>query len=151
MNVNDRVLAQSQADVERYRFEQLYKKGVVTDDDIVTLMKQDDNYGITFFDKKYTEKDMYLKRIFRMPYILCDQELSDKVKLLLPKFLKRLYNLQLNEYNHNYLNGEYSVVEYQSLCENLYYKMYESSEDGKSIVETGKAVGMQNKALVFKG
>ena len=151
MDINKKIVISDQIEVERYRFEQLWKKGLITEQDILMLMNQDDNYGITFYDKKYTEKDLYLKRIFRKPYVLCDQELTPNLKLLLPMFLERLYNLEMNEYNHRFLSREYSYSEYYSLCEILDFKMYESSKDGKSIRKTGKAYGVNNKTLALKG
>lgn len=151
MNINQKIILQDQTDVERYRFEKLWEKGLITERDIIMLMNQDDNYGITFYDREYSDKEKYLKMLFRKPYVLCDQELTDNLKMLLPMFLERLYNLEMSEYKTRLDVGEYTKAEYKSLVQILTYKMYKSSKDGISIQKSGKIASVRNKTLVLKG
>lgn len=140
-----------QIERERYFLEELLKNNYITERDIIVLMNQDDNYGITFSDKEYSKKELYLKKLFRKPYLLCDQEVSDNVKQLLPTFLDRLYNLELNELKFHLDNHEYTKEYFDEVSSILHFKIYESSKDGKSIEKTGKACGVKKKVLCLKG
>ena len=110
-------------------------------------MNQCDEYGVTPSNKDYSEKELYLKMLFTKPYLLCDQNISDNVKKLLPIFLERMYNLELNSPNNHLKGNDFTYREYREALDTLKYKMYESSEDGRSIKENGTCVGVNEKIL----
>ena len=143
----NKLVLQTVIDRDRYVLETLLIKGLITEKDIINLMNQDDNYGISFLDKELSYKEKYLKSLFRKPYLLCDQNVSDNVKKLLPMFLDRMFNLELNELKHHLEDNDYTKVEYNEILSILIYKMYESSNDGISIRETGYAVGIKDNVL----
>ena len=136
-----------QIEKERYKLEQLLKRGYITERDLLLLMNQNDNYGITISDENYSKKELYLKKLFRQPYLLCDQDLPENIKKLLPIFLERLYNLEYNELKYRLDNYELTKKDFDEITSVLYFKMYESSKDGKSI----KKNGINDKVLVLKG
>ena len=134
-------------DRQRYNLEQLLENNCITERDIILLMNQDDNYGISLTNEDYSDKELYMKRLFRKPYLLCDQNVSDNIKKLLPVFLERLYTLELNSLNTHLLEQDFTYREYREALDALKYRMYESSEDGKSIEKNGKCVGINEKVL----
>ena len=147
----NKIVEQIVIDRERYYLEKLLGDGNITEKDIINLMNQEDNYGIIFTDKDYDEKEIYLKKLFRKPYLLCDQNVSGNIKKLLPSFLDRLYNLELNSLNSHLLERDFTYAEYVEALTALKYKIYGSSNDGKSIEENGRCVGVDDKVLVLKG
>jgi len=146
----NRKLKQMCIDKERYKLETYLEKGLITEKDIITLMSKEPNYSISFHDKKYNNKELYLKMLYRHPYLLCDQNVSEKVKKLLPVFINSLYALELNEISTRLINHDLTKEEFNFRIENLNFCMYESSEDGKSIKETGKCVGINDNVLKLK-
>ena len=147
----NRNLKQMCIDKERYRLETYLKKGLITEKDIVFLMSQKPSFSISFNDKKYSDKELYLKKIYRHPYLLCDQDISENIKKLLPYFINSLYVLELNELINKLNNHELTKEEYYFRLENLNFCMYESSEDGKNIKKNGKCVGINENVLILKG
>lgn len=137
-------------DRQRYLLEEMLEKDLITEKDIIFLMNQDDNFGIIFSDKKYSKKELYLKKIFRQPFLLCDQNVSDNIKKLLPIFLDRMYNLELNEWKYKLDNQECTKEEFDDMSSILYFQMYESSKDGICIKNTGHAYGIKEDILVLK-
>ena len=62
------------------------QNGLITEDDIISLLKKDINYGVRNLQSYQSPKNKMLKNIFNCPFLLCDQEiLSDELKLLLPQ------------------------------------------------------------------
>ena len=143
----NKLVLQTVIDKDRYVLENLLLKGIITEKDLIILMNQDENYGITLSDKELSNKERYLKYLFRKPYLLCDQDVSENIKKLLPVFLERMFNLELKELKQHLDDNEYTIKEYNEILSILIYKMYESSEDGKSIKNTGHAVGVEGNAL----
>ena len=143
----NKIAEQLVIDKERYILERLLEKKYITEKDIIQLMNQDNSYGIFISSSDFSDKDLYMKKLFRKPYLLCDQNVSDNIKKLLPIFIDRLYNLELNSLNNHLLENDLTYGEYREALLKLKYKMYESSEDGKSIKENGNCVGINDKVL----
>jgi len=116
------------------------QSGLITDQDIINLLKRDINYGIRAVTISQNPKKVMLKNIFNCPFLLCDQDmLSIEIKQLLPYFLSSRYETE-KETLRVYLEQAFiDENEYYEELENLKFFYYESSNDGKCILETGHA------------
>ena len=116
------------------------QNGLITEQDIINLLKKDVNYGIRMVSSQKNAKSAMLKNIFNCPFLLCDQDmLSIEFKQLLPYFLISRYETE-KETLRVYLEQTFiSEDEYNEELENLKFFYYESSNDGKCILETGNA------------
>ena len=115
--------------------------GLITEEDIISLLTKDINYGVRTVNVARNPKKSMLKNIFNCPFLLCDQDgLSIEIKQLLPYFLSARYQ---NEKDVLKIYLEQTFLdenEYNKELENLKFFYYESSNDGKNILETGHAI-----------
>lgn len=114
------------------------QSGLITEQDIINLLRKDINYGLRTVNALQNSKIAMLKNIFNCPFLLCDQEmLSVEIKRLLPYFLSSRYETE-KETLHVYLEQTFiDENEYNEELDNLKFFYYESSNDGKCILETG--------------
>lgn len=124
------------------------QNGLITEEDIINLLNKDINYGVRNLQSYQTSKNKMLKNILNCPFLLCDQDmLSNEIKILLPHLLSARYNTEkdaLKVYLEQCLIDE---NEYNEELENLNFFYYESSNDGKSILETGHAIFEKHQVI----
>lgn len=117
------------------------ESGLINEEDIINLMKKDTNYGLRIFKGSNNPKKAMLKNIFNCPFLLCDQkQLSDNVKMLLPYLLNTRYSVEKDNLKIYLEQGFIDEREYIEELEKLTFFYYETSNDGKSILETGHVV-----------
>lgn len=115
--------------------------GLITEGDIIDLLKKDINYGVRIYNVSGDPKKAMLKNIFNCPFLLCDQDkLSVEIKQLLPYFLSSRYETEKDVLRIYYEQAFIDENEYNEELENLKFFYYESSNDGKSILENGQVV-----------
>lgn len=115
--------------------------GLITEGDIIDLLKKDINYGVRIYNVSGDPKKAMLKNIFNCPFLLCDQDkLSVEIKQLLPYFLSSRYETEKDALRIYYEQAFIDENEYNEELENLKFFYYESSNDGKSILENGQVV-----------
>lgn len=114
--------------------------GLITEEDIINLLKKDINYGIRNFRTYQGTKNQMLKNIFNCPFLLCDQDmLSNEIKMILPHLLSSRYNTEKDVLKVYLEQAFIDENEYEEELDNLKFFYYESSNDGKCILETGHA------------
>ena len=143
----NKVVVQLMIEKERNTLRNLLEKGQITEGDIILLMAQDLDYCMKLSDKNCTGKDLYLKNLYKKPYLLCDQNISDSIKKLLPYFMNKIYESELKILNSRLKNRDYTVEEYNEKYTMLHYSMYESSLDGQSIERCGRVEGINEFVL----
>lgn len=112
--------------------------GVITEDDIMGLLRVKGNYGFKYKDRIHAYKSSVLRNIFNCPFILCDQEdLSFVIKKTLPFLLNARYEMEIEELNSQLELNYISEDEYIEKKKILKFCYYESSIDGKSVLKTG--------------
>jgi len=122
------------------------QNGLITEDDIISLLKKDINYGVRNLQSYQSPKNKMLKNIFNCPFLLCDQEiLSDELKLLLPHLLSARYNTEKDALKVYLEQCFIDENEYNEELDNLNFFYYESSNDGRSILESGHAIFEKNQ------
>ena len=125
--------------------------GWITDEDLMNIFlvcDKNSNYGLI---SPKTKKEVLLKDIYNSPFILCDIDcLSSNIKKLLPNLLSYRYEQEKAEINYLYSINEISKCEYQKKLDDLKYYYYESTMDGKNILETGKCIGITDNVLKLK-
>lgn len=116
------------------------QNGLITEQDIINLLRKGINYGVRTVNVSGDPKKAMLKNIFNCPFLLCDQDiLSIEFKQLLPHFLSSRYETE-KETLRIYLEQAFiDENEYHEELDNLKFFYYESSNDGKCILETGHA------------
>lgn len=127
-----------QIEQARNTFKSDFINGVITEEDILGLLKVKGDYGFKYRDSFHTYKSNVLRSIFNSPFVLCDQDdLSLLVKKFLPFLLGARYDMEIEELQGQ-LNLEYiSEEEYVEKKKLLKFCYYDSSLDGKSILKTG--------------
>ena len=114
--------------------------GLITEEDIIGLLKKDINFGVRNLNTSKDPKKMMLKNIFNCPFLLCDQPaISNELKELLPYLLGARYNTELDNLKVYLEQGFIDEKEYIEAEEELKFFYYEYSFDGRSILETGHA------------
>lgn len=114
------------------------ENGFISENDLINLLTADKNYGLKTKNKHYSYKKSLLISIFNSPFVLCDQEnLSLNVKQILPLFLNSRYDMELEQLNLYYNQGDMSEEEYSEEKKLLKYCYYGSSIEGKSILKNG--------------
>ena len=146
---NELIVMFVRIDRDRYKLEQILQKNIITDDDIFSLLRKNALYG--FIKPKNKDiKDYWLKQIFNAPYLLCDQNVSDNVKKILPLLLEKIFIYNKEDLDNKYKNKYITKQEYLNSIEFLNQVFYNSSEDGKSIINTGFALGISDNVLKLK-
>lgn len=111
------------------------RNGLITEKDIVGLLKVDSDYGHTK-QGKLSYKESALKQIYNCPFLLCDQvHLSCRVSSILPIFLNIRYDMELDELDELLETEQISFDEYMDAKEMLKFCYYWSSKEGKEIME----------------
>ena len=111
---------------------------LILEEDILHLLSVKSDYGFKYKDKIHNYKSSVLRNIFNCPFILCDQEyLSLEIKQVIPILLARRYNMEINELNNLFKEGYITKEEYLIELELIKFCYYESSNDGKSILNKG--------------
>lgn len=114
------------------------ENGLIKENDILSLLKVDSEYGYIKRQGRLYYKESVLKQIYNCPFLLCDQELlSKKVKSIIPIFLNTRYDMELDELDILVETGQISYDEYLNLKEMLKFCYYESSNEGKEILKKG--------------
>ena len=135
---NDKKKIITQIDTARFILSSKLQNESINDNDILSLFEESSDYGVTKI-KNISNKEKLKKEIFNYPFLLCDQDcLSDSVKKSLQLFLKRRYNMELNELEYLLESGQISQDEYLDSKEMLKFCYYETSWDGKRMVERKK-------------
>jgi hypothetical protein len=133
-----REVQQKLFNVEKKRIElsRMMELGMITDEDILNLIKLDVNYGLRINRTEDNPKKLMLKNIFNCPFLLCDQKnLSNNIKMVLPYLLNARYNVEKNNLKIYLEQNLIDDVEYENTMDELNFFYYESTHDGKSILE----------------
>ena len=126
---------------KRNELELALQTGLILEEDIIDLIKKDTNYGVKVHNISGNPKEAMLKNIFNCPFLLCDQDmLSPEFKKLLPCFLSARYEAEKDILRLYFEQTFLDEDEYKEELENLKFFYYESSNDGKSILETGHVI-----------
>lgn len=114
---------------------ELLLNGLIKEEDIIKLFSQNLDYGFRKNKERLSYKEKILKEIFNSPFVLLDQQnLSARVKYLLPYFLEARYDMEKNTIDY-YLEKAYmSEEEYTKEIDELEFCYYRSSNDGKKIL-----------------
>ena len=126
--------------IEKARIELAFelKKGLITEKDIISLSQKDMEYMFKYSNKSSNYNKSVLRNILSCPFLLCDQDdLSLDIKKLLPYFLDSRYKIEQEELKYQYEEGYITKEEYEKELDELLFVFYKSSNDGKSILETG--------------
>lgn len=135
----------------RNKFKIDFNSGIITEEEIMGLLKVKGDYGFKQKDRFHTYKSSALRSIFNSPFILCDQDdLSIIMKKFLPFLINARYDMEIEELDNqlelNYIsNDEY--IEKKKLLKFCYY---ESSIDGKSILKTGHVNNVLDNKIRIK-
>ena len=122
----------------RNKFEIDFNNGIITEEEIIGLLRVKGDYGFKYKDKFHTYKSSVLRSIFNSPFVLCDQdELSIAMKKFLPILINARYDMELEELDSQLDLNYISEAEYIEMKKLLKFCYYESSIDGKSILKTG--------------
>lgn len=145
--INERQQKLLKIEKKRNELANYLESGLITEKDIIDLIKKDVNYGIITYNVGRNPKKSMLKNIFNCPFLLCDQDcLSDEMKALLPYLLSARYEIEKNNLNFYLEQNFIDENDYNKELDDLKFFYYESSEDGKSILETGNVVFKDNNA-----
>lgn len=119
--------------------------GFIHYNDIIKSFSKSDDYRLS---GKYDYKLSVLKDIINSPFILCDQNCLDiNLKKILPSILKVRYETEIEELYALYENGDISSDDLLEGKEYLKFCYYESSEEGKQILKTGKVKCVVNNTI----
>lgn len=148
---HNRKIKLSRINQERTNVGRSLNNGFITEEDIINIIQKDINYGTKTSYSSTNPKIKMLKNIFNCPFLLCDQEnLSLEMKNLLPCFLSTRYNTEKNMLDYYLKECYIDEEEYKNEIDELKFVYYESSNDGKSILETGHVVLKQEKVKNLK-
>jgi len=115
-----------------------FNNGVITEEEILGLLKVKGDYGFKYKDRLHSYKSNVLRSIFNSPFVLCDQDdLSFIVKKFLPFFLASRYDMEIEELQKQLKLDYIAKEEYEEKKKLLKFCYYGSSIDGKSILKTG--------------
>ena len=119
--------------LSRGKVGQALSSGIITNADLVWLIKQNASFGIT---PVATKKHRLLQEIFNAPFLLCDQpSLDGSIKSLLPSMLVARYSHEVDELKCMQEIGYIDKQEEETEIEMLRYVYYETSEEGKAILQ----------------
>lgn len=114
------------------------KNGLITELDILHLLKERADFGFKCKDVPQSYKKSVLRSIFNSPFVLCDQNsLSLNIKQLLPLILNIRYQMESKELKGMLENGFITDKEYTEEEKMLKYCYYGSSKDGRAILKNG--------------
>lgn len=132
----------------RAELELEFRRGLITEYDILKLISRNVNYGIRKKDENLSYKNSVLKNIFNCPFLLCDQDFLDiNIKKLLPSFLDARYSVEKDMLKYYYDSSFISQEEYNNELEELKFCFYESSKDGKNILKTGHVINVKDNVI----
>lgn len=124
------------------------RNGLITEKDIIGLLKVDSDYGLTK-QGKLSYKESALKQIYNCPFLLCDQvHLSCRVISILPIFLNIRYDMELDELDELLETEQISFDEYMDAKEMLKFCYYESSAEGKEIKDNRHSRSVRSKKKI---
>lgn len=127
------------------------ENGVITEKDLINLLSERADYGFIKKDEFNSYKKRILKDIFNSPFLLCDQEnISIRVKKLLPIFLKCRYDMEIDQLNYMYNECYINEEEFEKEKKLIKFYYYQSSTDGKSILKTGHVNNVLNNIIRTK-
>lgn len=125
------------------------QNNVVTEEDILGLINKNEEYLLEKRKPK-NYKELVLRRIYNSPFLLCDQNISINLKKILPLFLHARFNMEKEHITYNYNHGYITKKEYLEEIDEFEFIYYKSSMDGRSILKTGKAIGIKKEIMKIK-
>ena len=133
-------------EVSRNLIKRALDEGEITEEEIISNFKKNINDILNIYsskDKSYL--DLLLAEIYLNPYILCDQNISIRLRKLLPLLLDVRYKTELAELDYLFNEVMITKDEYNSHKKNLDFLYYGSSKDGRRIKKEGVAIGIIKK------
>ena len=135
----------------RNKFKIDFNNGIITEAEIMRLLKVKSDFGFKYRTTVHTYKSNVLRSIFNSPFVLCDQDdLSIIMKKILPFLLGARYEMEIEELDGQLRLGYISNNEYIKKKQLLKFCYYESSEEGKSILKTGHVKNVLNNKIRVK-
>lgn len=135
----------------RFKLNKEIENGLISEDDIISVIKGNINYIFCKDKKVQSYKQKVLKDIYNCPFLLCDQNnVSLKIKKLLPLFLNMRYLKEIEEIEYLLKSSYINNKEYEELISITKFTYFESSIDGKNILENGQVDNVISNELKFK-
>ena len=135
----------------RFKLNKEIENGLISEDDIISVIKGNINYIFCKDKKVQSYKQKVLKDIYNCPFLLCDQNnVSLKIKKLLSLFLNMRYLKEIEEIEYLLKSSYINNKEYEELISITKFTYFESSIDGKNILENGQADNVISNEFKFK-
>lgn len=135
----------------RFKLNKEIENGLISEDDIISVIKGNINYIFCKDKKVQSYKQKVLKDIYNCPFLLCDQNnVSLKIKKLLPLFLNMRYLKEIEEIEYLLKSSYINNKEYEELIKITKFTYFESSIDGKNILENGQVDNVISNEFKFK-
>lgn len=135
----------------RFKLNKEIENGLISEDDIISVIKGNINYIFCKDKKVQSYKQKVLKDIYNCPFLLCDQNnVSLKIKKLLPLFLNMRYLKEIEEIEYLLKSSYINNKEYEELIKVTKFTYFESSIDGKNILENGQVDNVISNEFKFK-
>lgn len=135
----------------RFKLNKELENGLVSEDDIIFLMNNNKGYIYCKNKELQSYKQKVLKDIYNCPFLLCDQNnVSLKIKKLLPLFLHMRYLKEIEEIEFLLKSSYINNKEYEELIKITRFTYFESSIDGKNILENGQVDNVISNEFKFK-
>ena len=135
----------------RFKLNKEIENGLISEDDIISVIKGNINYIFCKDKKVQSYKQKVLKDIYNCPFLLCDQNnVSLKIKKLLPLFLNMRYLKEIEEIEYLLKSSYINNKEYEELISITKFTYFESSIDGKNILENGQVDNVISNEFKFK-
>ena len=135
----------------RFKLNKEIENGLISEDDIISVIKGNINYIFCKDKKVQSYKQKVLKDIYNCPFLLCDQNnVSLKIKKLLPLFLNMRYLKEIEEIEYLLKSSYINNKEYEELISITKFTYFESSIDGKNILENGQVDNVIGNEFKFK-
>ena len=133
-------------EISRNLFKKAFEGGKITEEEIISNFRKNINDILNIYSSQVKSYlDLLLADIYLNPYILCDQNISIRLRKLLPTLLDVRYKTELAELNFLFSEVMITKEEYNSYKKNLDFLYYGSSKDGRRIKKEGVATGIVKK------
>lgn len=147
---NERKIKLARMEIDRLNIKKYLEDEFITDEDIISLINIDKNYGV-LLNKKSDCKTTVLRHIYNCPFLLCDQQCaSTEIKKVLPLFLNYRYNMEINELNNLYEQGDMDQEEYYQQKGMINFCYYNSTKEGKEILKFGHIQNVTDDVVRYK-
>ena len=146
----ERKIKLTRMEIDRLNIKKYLEDEFITVEDIISLINIDKNYGV-LLNKKSDCKTTVLRHIYNCPFLLCDQECAGvEIKKILPSLLNNRYNMEINELNNLYDQGDMDQEEYYQQKSIINFCYFNSSKEGKEILKFGHIQNVADNAIRYK-